>query len=302
MNRFDTRLPFFQIIVILSLFASASGWAARHPDPDSTSISRPDAASATISITPTGFDPAVSTITPGTAVVWTNHTSRPHTLASGVARVAYLPQVMSRGNPASQPLTVEERAPGEAATVVRPHGGNTVDQDEFMVTLQPGGSYTHIFSTVGAYPYYLLDNPLYTGTVLVQLGVLPPDPASIAPPLDPTVATTVIAATEFLYSGLNPIQTGVEPGAIDPKRVTVLRGRVLDREAAPIAGVTISILHHTELGQTLTRVDGYFDLVVNGGGKLVVHFAKDGFLAVQRPVQAPWQDYILLPDGVMISR
>ena len=45
---------------------------------------------------------------------------------------------------------------------------------------------------------------------------LPPDPSLVAPPVDPTVVTTVGAATAFLYSGEEPIQTGVEPGAIDP--------------------------------------------------------------------------------------
>ena len=45
---------------------------------------------------------------------------------------------------------------------------------------------------------------------------LPPDPAVIAPKTDVTVATTVSAATEFLYTGSNPIQTGVVPAPSTP--------------------------------------------------------------------------------------
>ncbi len=65
---------------------------------------------------------------------------------------------------------------------------------------------------------------------------LPPDPATIAPPVDPTVATTTFAATEFLYTGSNPIQTGVAMGVIEPKRAAVIRGRVLDDGERPSAG------------------------------------------------------------------
>ena len=52
---------------------------------------------------------------------------------------------------------------------------------------------------------------------------LPPDPADVAPPLDRTVATNVAAATAFLYTGANPIQTGVAPGTIVLHRAAVVR-------------------------------------------------------------------------------
>ncbi len=47
-------------------------------------------------------------------------------------------------------------------------------------------------------------------------GGLPPDPATVAPPLDPTVSTTTFASSEFLYTGDNPIQTGAAPGHHQP--------------------------------------------------------------------------------------
>ncbi|MBW2388429.1 MAG: hypothetical protein JRG89_08325, partial [Deltaproteobacteria bacterium] len=54
--------------------------------------------------------------------------------------------------------------------------------------------------------------------------VLPPDPADVAPELETGVASTIGAATAFLYTGTNRIQTGVADGTIDPARVVVLRG------------------------------------------------------------------------------
>jgi hypothetical protein len=131
-------------------------------------------------------------------------------------------------------------------------------------------------------------------------GTLPPDPSTVAPPVEQGVVTSIGAATAFLYKGSNPIQTGVDPVTIDARRVAVLRGKVLDKSNAPLSGVTITILNHPGFGQTLTRTDGMFDLAVNGGGMVTVNYARAGYLSAQRQVQTPWQDYAWLPDVVLI--
>jgi RHS repeat-associated protein len=122
----------------------------------------------------------------------------------------------------------------------------------------------------------------------------------LAPPLDGTVATTMSAASEFLYTGDSPIQTGVAEGTMEPKRVAVLRGKVTTRDGQPLSDVTITVLDHPEYGQTLTRGDGMFDIAVNGGGYLTVNYQKDGYLRAQRQVNVPWQDYVWLPDVALI--
>jgi len=129
---------------------------------------------------------------------------------------------------------------------------------------------------------------------------LPPDPATVAPPIDRTVATDIAAATAFLYTGPNPIQRGVQPGAVDPFIVAVLRGSVHDRSGQPIPGVSVTVLGHPELGSTLTRADGVFDLAANGGGLVTVQYDKSGYLTVQRQIDAPWRDYAWLDDVVMV--
>ena len=131
-------------------------------------------------------------------------------------------------------------------------------------------------------------------------GGLPPDPVTVAPPVAQGVATTIGAATEFLYTGANPIQTGVAPGTIEPRRAAVIRGKVLDRSNAPLSDVKITILNHPEFGQTVSRLDGMFDVAVNGGGTLTVSYEKTGFLPAQRQVNVPWQDYVVVEDVVLI--
>ena len=104
---------------------------------------------------------------------------------------------------------------------------------------------------------------------------LPPDPSTVAPPVDTSVATTIGSSTTFLYSGTNPIQTGVAPKTILPTRAAVLRGKVLDKTNAPLPGVIITVLNHPEFGQTLSRADGMFDMAVNGGGPLTCQLRQD---------------------------
>ncbi|NCC41564.1 MAG: hypothetical protein EOM21_19520, partial [Gammaproteobacteria bacterium] len=169
-------------------------------------------------------------------------------------------------------------------------------------------STTVTFSVAGVYQLRLTanDGALQTSDTL-QVTVnpafdsgLPPDPATVAPPLDRTVATSLYAATQFLYTGDNPIQTGVAPGTIDPKRAAVIRGRVLDPQGNPLSGVTLSINQHPEFGQTLSRADGAFDLVVNGGGYLAVNYRKASHLPAQRQLNVPWQDSVIAPDVALI--
>ncbi|HEX2203192.1 MAG TPA: hypothetical protein VHG91_07830, partial [Longimicrobium sp.] len=130
---------------------------------------------------------------------------------------------------------------------------------------------------------------------------LPPDPAKVAPAVDPTVPTTMAAATAFLYTGADPIQTGVAPGTIEPVRAAVVRGRVLDRDGRPLPGVTVSIAGRPELGRTLSRADGAFDLAVNGGGLLFVDYRKDGYLPSQRRVDVPWRQYARADDVALVA-
>jgi uncharacterized repeat protein (TIGR01451 family) len=139
--------------------------------------------------------------------------------------------------------------------------------------------------------------------VMVNADPTPPpsDPSLVAPALDMTVATTIGAATQFLYTGGNPIQTGVAAGTIKPERAAVLKGRVLDKNNQSLSLVKITVLDHPEFGQTLSRADGRFDLAVNGGGALTLQYEKIGFQTLQRTENVPWQDYCGVSDVIMMG-
>ena len=142
-------------------------------------------------------------------------------------------------------------------------------------------------------------NVAHVQIVAASATPLPPDPSTVATPINPTVATSLADATAFLYTGATPIQTGVAPGTIQAQRVVVLRGSVRGRDGLPLPGVTVTILNHPEYGQTLTRPDGLFDLAVNGGGLLTVTYTKTGFLPVQRQMPTPWREYVTVDEVVL---
>ena len=67
--------------------------------------------------------------------------------------------------------------------------------------------------------------------------------------------------TAFLYTGSNPVQTGVAAGVIEAKRAAVVRGKVLTRDGTPLPGVTVQVLNHPEYGKTVSRADGVFSRI-----------------------------------------
>ncbi len=131
------------------------------------------------------------------------------------------------------------------------------------------------------------------------VGSLPPDPATVAPSLAPGVVTDFATATAFLYTGTPPIQTGVQPGVIQAERAAVVSGRLITRDGQPVSGVRVSVQGHPELGNTLSRVDGRYDLAVNGG-PLILEFGRSGYLPAQRRVTAIWRDYTSVADVALV--
>lgn len=121
-----------------------------------------------------------------------------------------------------------------------------------------------------------------------------------APPIPLTESQSFAAATNFLFSGSSPVQTGVAAGTIEEARSAVARGRVLATDGvSPLSGAVVTILQHPELGQTLSRSDGYYDLAVNGGGPLTVNIAAPGALPIQRTAPVAMHGFAVLPDVVV---
>ncbi len=277
-----TKLWRYLTVFILTLVSASSPVLSRTL-PIQLSAATESLAEHQITLTESGFTPQSITINVGETVSWLNETPESHTLTSGEPYRIYLPLIL--------------RAPIGSVTASATSSSSEISNDvTFGGTLTPGGSYDFTFETAGTYLYYLRTAPQHTGIIAVEATT------PVAPALDETVVTTMISATTFLYTGDDPLQTGVTPGTLEAERVAVLRGKVSERDGSPLPDVTITVHGHPEFGQTLTRADGAFDMAVNGGGQLIVQYEKTGYLSVQRHVQVAWQDYVWLPDVVLISR
>jgi RHS repeat-associated protein len=121
-----------------------------------------------------------------------------------------------------------------------------------------------------------------------------------APALRQDVATDIRSELEFLYAGPNAVQTGVAPGAIKRVRASGVTGAVKTRTGSLLPGVRVSVFGHLELGETLTRANGQFDLAVNGGGVLTLRYEKPGYATADRHVTVGWQGFAVAEDVVLV--
>jgi YD repeat-containing protein len=133
------------------------------------------------------------------------------------------------------------------------------------------------------------------------LSILPPDPAQIAPALA-AGSVSFLDRVSFLFEGEPRVQSGVASGVIEERSAAVVRGRVLTSSGAPLPQVKVSIVGHPEYGYTESRIDGAYDLVVNGGGPLTLRFERADVLGADRTVAVPWQDYASLDDVALLAR
>jgi RHS repeat-associated protein len=117
-----------------------------------------------------------------------------------------------------------------------------------------------------------------------------------APALPVSRSTTFADSVAFLYEGATPVQRDVDVEALDERRISVVRGRVVDAEGLPFEGVMVRLLDHDELGWTTTREDGRYDLVVNAGGPLVVQVESESHLPIQRTVETSWGEFVEVPE------
>ncbi|MFC2134976.1 hypothetical protein ACFLTH_10185, partial [Bacteroidota bacterium] len=131
--------------------------------------------------------------------------------------------------------------------------------------------------------------------------IIPPPPFSVAPPLDDSYANTFYDSYNFLWDEENPIQFDADPESFEPNRLGVVRGTVIDINGDPLMGVKVSVPNHPEWGYTNTRLDGDYDIGLNGGGYLVVNFEKIGYRPAQRIFDSPWNRFVVLDTVALVE-
>ena len=116
-------------------------------------------------------------------------------------------------------------------------------------------------------------------------------PNTAAPAHDRTIATNLLDSVRFLLEGNLAVQHDWKGDAFDPRRTAVIRGRITEMGGAPAPGARVTALSHPEYGYSLSRKDGSFDIVVNGGEPLTLVVRGEGYIEAHRLVHTEWQRY-----------
>ncbi|XP_019735305.1 teneurin-3 isoform X1 [Hippocampus comes] len=125
--------------------------------------------------------------------------------------------------------------------------------------------------------------------------VLSQSPSSLAPQ---QAARSFYQRIHFL---LGPESTHVISGdsPFNKSLVSIIRGQVLTADGTPLIGVNVSFVHYPEHGYTVTRKDGMFDLLANGGASLTLSFERAPFLTQYRTVWVPWNVFYVMDTLAM---
>ncbi|MED6234757.1 Teneurin-2 [Ataeniobius toweri] len=95
--------------------------------------------------------------------------------------------------------------------------------------------------------------------------------------------------------------THVIPGEnpFNSSLASLIRGQVLTTDGTPLVGVNVSFVNYPHYGYTLTRQDGMFDLIANGGASLTLRFERAPFLSQERTVWLPWSQFYAMDTVVL---
>ncbi|XP_045492328.1 teneurin-m isoform X2 [Colias croceus] len=133
-----------------------------------------------------------------------------------------------------------------------------------------------------------------------QLCVSSPKPTDILlRKQPPAITASFFERMKFLIDE-GSLQNYAKQETFNESRSAVIRGRVVTSLGSGLVGVRVSTSTPLE-GFTLTREDGWFDLLVNGGGAVTLHFGRAPFKRSTQVVFVPWNEVVIIDEVVMTT-
>ncbi|RVE53849.1 hypothetical protein evm_001511 [Chilo suppressalis] len=133
-----------------------------------------------------------------------------------------------------------------------------------------------------------------------QLCVSSPKPTDILlRKQPPAITASFFERMKFLIDE-GSLQNYAKQETFNESRSAVIRGRVVTSLGSGLVGVRVSTSTPLE-GFTLTREDGWFDLLVNGGGAVTLHFGRAPFKRSSQVVFVPWNEVVIIDEVVMTT-
>ncbi|KAK5644102.1 hypothetical protein RI129_007947 [Pyrocoelia pectoralis] len=113
----------------------------------------------------------------------------------------------------------------------------------------------------------------------------------------PAITASFFERMKFLIDE-GSLQNYARQETFNESRSAVIRGRVTTQMGTGLMGVRVSTNTPLE-GFTLTRDDGWFDLLVNGGGAVTLQFGRQPFRPEKHIVFVPWNEVVIIDDVIM---
>ncbi|CAG9563228.1 unnamed protein product [Danaus chrysippus] len=133
-----------------------------------------------------------------------------------------------------------------------------------------------------------------------QLCVSSPKPTDILlRKQPPAITASFFERMKFLIDE-GSLQNYAKQETFNESRSAVIRGRVVTSLGSGLVGVRVSTATPLE-GFTLTREDGWFDLLVNGGGAVTLHFGRAPFKRSTQVIFVPWNEVVIIDEVVMTT-
>ncbi|XP_062616760.1 teneurin-2-like [Saccostrea cucullata] len=114
----------------------------------------------------------------------------------------------------------------------------------------------------------------------------------------PSSTASFFKKMKFLIDN-NSIQKETSKNAFNESQVSVIRGHVETRDGTPLVGVRVNVRIQPLYGHTLTRNDGRFDILVNGGGSVTLEFTRQPLQSHTISVSVPWNQIITMETVIM---
>ncbi|CAF1592934.1 unnamed protein product, partial [Adineta ricciae] len=107
----------------------------------------------------------------------------------------------------------------------------------------------------------------------------------------PSPSASFFERMQFLIQE-DGLQTSAIYSSFNERRASVIRGQIFYKKSLPLNGVKVQVFNNPNQGYTISDKDGFFNLLINGGGSILIQFIRQPFQSKQYAFIVPWNAFL----------
>ncbi|UJR35679.1 hypothetical protein I4U23_028429 [Adineta vaga] len=107
----------------------------------------------------------------------------------------------------------------------------------------------------------------------------------------PSPSASFFERMQFLIQE-DGLQTSTIYSSFNERRASVIRGQIFYKKSLPLNGVKVQVFNNPNQGYTISDKDGFFNLLINGGGSILIQFIRQPFQSKQYAFIVPWNTFL----------